>query len=404
MQQLKLLPILLGGDLNCYGMAAAFHEIGVSPSVALGRYRLGVTAYSRFVHQVIDDRMASTEGRISLIQEVFAKNPEFRPILIGCTDEYASFLIRNRHRFDGRFVIPSPPPYTEKYTDKAVFQSEAVNRGIPTPKSVVLLPGDPIPTSIPFLYPAVLKPCVSEEYWHHPFPGMRKVWFPRDRAEAVAIRQRIYDAGYRGSVLLQERIPVKDTDNYVLTVYCDRFARVRAAVFGHVLLEEHTPRGLGNHAAILTEPLPPVVAKLCALLEDIGYRGFANFDLLRHPEGGEYLALELNLRQGRSNHYMTAAGCNPASFIVLDYILGEELPMARYSEDILWHTLPLPLLLDAIGDTALVDRCRALAARGRTVSALWQRADLKGNPLRRLFLLEHERRLRRRLRRGGGGE
>ena len=401
METQKILPILLGGDLNCYGMAAAFFEIGTAPSVALGRYRLGVTAYSRFVHQVIDDRMGSTEGRISLIHEVFDAHPEASPILIGCTDEYASFLIRNRHRFDRRFAIPSPPPYTEKYADKAVFFKEAARRGIPTPKSVVLLPGDPIPASVPFLYPAVLKPCVSEEYWHHPFPGMRKVWFPQDRAEAVAIRQRIYGAGYRGSLLLQERIPARDTDNYVLTVYCDRFARVRAAVFGHVLLEEHTPRGLGNHAAILTEALPPVADELCTLLEEIGYRGLANFDLLRHPATGELLTLELNLRQGRSNHYITAAGCNPASLIVHDHILGEELPMADYSRDVLWHSLPLPLLFDAMEDKTLVAHCRSLAERGRAVSALWQRADLGGNLLRRLFLWEHERRIFRRLRRGG---
>ncbi len=402
MEQIKLLPILLGGDLNCYGMAAAFYELGVYPSVALGRYRLGVTAHSRFVRQVIDGRMESTEGRISLIYEVFAAHPECRPILIGCTDEYSTFLIRNRHRFDARFIIPSPPPYTEKYADKAVFYREALKRGIAAPRSIVLHPGDPIPTSVPFLYPAVLKPCVSEDYWHHPFPGMRKVWFPRDRAEAVAIRQRIYEAGYRGSLLLQERIPVKDTDNYVLTVYCDRFARARAAVFGRVLLEEHTPRGLGNHAAILTAQAPPVARKLCAFLEDIGYRGFANFDLLRHPEGDNYLTLELNLRQGRSNHYMTAAGCNPASLIVLDHILGEDLPMAEYAEDILWHTLPLSLLLDRVEDTALAAHCRTLGASGRAVSALWQHADLRRNPLRRLFLLEHERRIRKRL--CGGGD
>ncbi len=129
MEPKQILPILLGGDLNCYGMAAAFYEIGASPSYALGRVRLGVTSYSRFVRQVIDPRMASTEGRLSLIHEIRAAHPDKIPIVLGCTDEYASFLIRNRHRFDARFLIPSPPVYTERYADKAIFVREAARRG-----------------------------------------------------------------------------------------------------------------------------------------------------------------------------------------------------------------------------------------------------------------------------------
>ncbi|MBQ2719670.1 MAG: hypothetical protein IJF73_06340 [Clostridia bacterium] len=391
-----IVPILLGGDLNAYGMAAAFYEAGVFPSYALGRYRLGVTAHSRFIRQVIDGRMESDEGRLALLYEVAAHHPDSAFIVLGCTDEYASFLVRSRSRLDGRFILPSPPPEALSYADKAIFARTMHERGIRVPRTVVLSEGEAVPESVPFCYPAVLKPAVSEDYWHAPFPAMRKVWFPDTRAAAEETVRRIRQAGYRGGLLLQERIPASDTDNGVLTVYCDRRARATAAVYGRVLLEEHTPRGLGNHAAILTAPPPPVSEALVAFLEEIGYRGFANFDLLADPHGGEPYVLEMNLRQGRSNQYMLAAGCNPAALILADRVAGAEPPCIYSKSEVVWHSVPLSLVEAGLPEGELLDHVRRLVAAGRSVSALGHRADLRKNLWRRLFLWEHERRIRKR--------
>ena len=391
-----IVPILLGGDLNAYGMATAFYEAGIFPSYALGRYRLGVSGHSRFVKQVIDRRMEHDEGRRALILETADHHPGARFVLLGCTDEYSAFLIRNAYRFDRRFIIPSPLERMLRYADKCCFIEEMKRREVPTPSTLVIEGEEAIPESVPFCYPAVLKPTNSEEYWNHPFRGMRKVWFPETRAEAEAIRQRIRKAGYRAPLLLQERIPVKDTDNYVLTVYCNRFAKVKAAVFGRVLLEEHTPRGLGNHAAILTGAPPTICKKLLGFLEEIGYCGFANFDLLFDKRRGGYLVLEMNLRQGRSNHYMLASGCNPASLILADRLDNEDPPCFVSHREVVWHSVPLSVVEAGIADKELRERVRALAATGRSVSALGQRADLRKNLWRRLFLLEHERRIRKR--------
>ena len=57
---------------------------------------------------------------------------------------------------------------------------------------------------------------------------------------------------------------------------------------GHVLLEEHTPTGIGNHAVIITEPHEETELKLKALLEDIGYTGFSNFDMKYDEKDGKY--------------------------------------------------------------------------------------------------------------------
>ena len=54
----------------------------------------------------------------------------------------------------------------------------------------------------------------------------------------------------------------------VLTSYSDRNGKVKMMCLGHVLLEEHTPHGLGNHAVIITEPNEELMMKVKNLLED----------------------------------------------------------------------------------------------------------------------------------------
>lgn len=395
---MNILPILLGGDLNCYSMALAFYEAGCPRSFALGRYRLGVTSFSRIVEQRLDPEMKNDAGRHRLINRLVSEYPDKTPILMGCTDEYASFLIREEAAFDGRFVIPSPPPSMLKYANKSVFMDTCKRYGIAVPRTVVLHVGEIVPNDLPFAYPIVLKPALSEEYWHHPFLGMRKVWFPQSRHEALTICDKIRRAGYCGALLLQKRLEIADSDNYVLTTYSDRLGRVCAAAYGRVLLEEHTARGLGNHAAILTQKMPEMCYKILSFLDDIGYRGFANFDLVKDPESGRYFVFEMNLRQGRSNHYMTAAGLNPAALVIADRVRGQKMGFAEASADIFWHSVPREVIYSQLKDAALRRHLHDLTNMGRALSPFHMGVDLSKNPLRRLFVMEHERRIRKRCR------
>lgn len=387
---MEFLPILLGGDLNAYGMALAFRQLGIYPSVALGRYRIGVTSHSRIVRQIVDPRMQCDAGRREMIKKVAEKHPEKRPILIGCTDEYASFLIRERDGFPPHYIVPSPSVAHSRLADKAVFYEFCKTRGLKTPATVVLRAGEAVPAVLPFSYPIVLKPAESETYWHHPFEGMKKVWFPSDSGEASDVVRRMRQAGYDGAILLQERLLVEDSDNYVLTVYADRTGRVRGAGFGRVLLEEHTPKGLGNHAAILTEPMPPIAKRLVAVLEDIGYCGFANFDFLK-PKGEDFYILEMNLRQGRSNHYLTAAGLNPAE-LILEGEEGTERPFFACRPNVFWHSYPTGVVYSQQTDGALLRRLKELECAGRAVTP-WHTGAESGSLLRWLYVFLHEKRM-----------
>jgi D-aspartate ligase len=110
---------------------------------------------------------------------------------------------------------------------------------------------------------------------------------------------------------------------YVLTAYSDGEGKVRMMCLGHVLLEEHTPKGLGNHCAIITEQNKALMEKYKAFLEEIGFVGFSNFDIKYDNRDGSYRAFEINTRQGRSNYYVTSSGNNIARLVVSDRVTGD---------------------------------------------------------------------------------
>ena len=386
---MEVLPILLGGDLSAYGMALAFYEMGVRHSVALERYRAGVTAHTRLLTQICDERMKTDEGRLALICEIANKNKRKRPIVIGCTDEYAAFLIRCRERLPSEFIVPVPRASALRYADKAALAAACEVRGIPTPAAIYLRGDEEVPSALPFAYPAVLKPASAEEYWRHPFDGMKEVWLPRTAREAEGIRRRIRGAGYRGTLLLEERLTASDSDTYVLTAYSSRTGQVGAVAFGRVLLKDRSPRGLGAPAAILTMPPPPICRKIVSFLNGIGYCGFSNFDFVRPAGSREYYALGMNLHQGHSNHYMTAAGVNPASLLLRDYVSGGGAAPTCAVPDVFWHRVSPAAVYALLDDGALMGHLKALAGAGRSAS-LFDAEASEESLWRRLYLRMHE--------------
>ena len=75
-------------------------------------------------------------------------------------------------------------------------------------------------------------------------------------------------------MILQEFIPGDDTHMRVMTSYSDRQGRVRMMCLGHVLLEEHSPHGIGNHAVILTDYDAALSETVKTLLNGLHYTGF----------------------------------------------------------------------------------------------------------------------------------
>ncbi|MBQ3527664.1 MAG: ATP-grasp domain-containing protein [Clostridia bacterium] len=393
----EIIPVFLGADLNCYNFARAFHEAYGVKSYAFGRYEISATKYSKIINfKVVPD----IDNEDTMIRELtaFAKEHEgARLFLFGCTDDYAAMIIRKKGELP-QYIAPSPS--ADLYTSiqkKAEFYEVCEKYGIPYPDTVVL---SKVPSvdevgaeALGFEYPIVVKPSSSVDYWKFPFDGMKKVYFATDAEDTVRIAKEIYGAGYPDKLILQKIIHGGDSHMRVLTAFSDENGKVRAMCLGHTMIEEHTPKGLGNHAAIVTEPVTDYAfaENIKRMLEDLGYTGFSNFDIKYTGEGDDFRVFEINLRQGRSNFYVTACGMNIARLAVEKYTDGGD--DCTLNDNVhFWHFVPASVAFEYTEDKELVKRAKELRKAKKSTSSLLYKFDLTMNPLRTVCVLEMLRR------------
>ncbi len=385
----EIIPVLLGGDLNTYNLARAFDEAYSIKSRVFGRYPLSATKYSSLIIPSYDPNLNNADVLADTLTKFAAEHEGAEFALFGCTDDYVSLIIELREsgRIPDSYKAPHPSMgMRDMFAEKADFYEKCGAYGIPHPKTLIIKNADELPRdlhALGFEFPIVIKPSSSAEYWHHEFPDMYKVFFAESQADAESIVSRIYGSGYDRRVIIQERVPGTDGSMRVLTTYSGSDGKVKMMCLGHVLLEEHTPHGLGNHAAIITDHDPAITAPFRAMLDDVGYTGFCNFDIRYDARDGRYLALDMNLRQGRSNYYVTAAGANVAELVVRDLIFGEDIEFIETDREVLWRSIPFSIV-KKYADQELAKRASALMRDGRAVHSFYYAPDLRRRPQRAL--------------------
>lgn len=394
----KITPVLLGADLNCYNVARAFHMAYGVKSYAFGRYAVSATKYSRIVNFHCVPEIDNDAVMLDTLHRFADAHLGEKLVLFGCTDDYVSMIIRNHDELSD-FICPYPPAsLLDSISKKAEFYETCDKFGIPHPDTVVLTKkttaADISADKLGFDYPIIVKPSSSVDYWKHPFDGMKKVYVADNAEMAEKIINDIYDAGYPEKMILQEFIAGGDSQMRVFTAFSDKDGHVRAMCLGHTMLEEHTPKGLGNHAAIVTEPVSefPIAEKLRAMLESIGYTGFSNFDIkLREGTKDDFRVFEVNLRQGRSNFYVTSAGINIAK-LAAETFESSGTDCVSCDRRIFWHHIPRSVAYKYTEDRALVETAKQLDREGLGYSSVWYPPDLKMNPLRFICVAEQLRR------------
>lgn len=393
-----IVPVLLGADLNCYNIARAFHmKYGVK-SYAFARYAISATKYSRIVHFTCVPDIDTDSVMLDTLHRFADAHIGDRMVLFGCTDDYVAMIIRNREELSD-FVIPYPPKeMLTTVSKKAEFYEMCDKFGIPHPDTVVLTDkttADALsPEKLGFSYPIIVKPSSSVDYWKHSFNGMKKVYTADSPERAAEIVNEIYSSGYPEKIILQEFIAGGDSQMRVFTCFSDEHGKVRAMCLGHTMLEEHTPKGLGNHAAIVTEPVSslPIADKIKDMLEALGYTGFSNFDIkLREGTKDDFRVFEINLRQGRSNFYLTSAGLNVA-YLANEVYESYGNDCNKVENVVFWHHIPKSTAYKYTEDKALVEKAKKLAREGREYSSVWYTPDMRFNPLRIVCVLEQLRR------------
>ena len=340
-------PLLFGGDINVYSVARAFHEAYGVRSVCYGKFATGPAYGSTIIdYRVCPDNEDAATFRKNVAQ-VAGEFPDKTVLVIGCGDSYVKLAAENKDQFPPNCLAATVSgELINTLIHKEKFYALCDQYGIDHPDTFIYRPEMGHDFTLPFQPPYICKPANGVAYWEHPFPGNEKVFICRDRQHLETVLDKVYASGYPDTMIIQDFIPGDDSYMRVLTNYSDRNGKVKFMCLGHVLLEEHSPHGIGNHAVIITEHDEALSLKIKAMLEDLHFTGFSNFDIKYDQRDGKYKAFEINCRQGRSNYYVTGAGHNIARLVVEDRIEHRELPLLITSNRSLWRMVPKKVAFD----------------------------------------------------------
>ncbi len=344
--------VLLGTDIGIYGYARAFHQrYGVKATV-ISRVIAGPIKNSRIIDTVDLGPEAKREETLAELERQGRERAARgrTTLLLSNADTFSRMLSDQADWLRQWYVVPAVEgPVLDMIADKIEFGRVCAELGIPTPRTLVqdFTGADDAgwaPDEVDLTFPVVAKPAIGAAYEGLVFEGKKKI-FKVDSAEQLrTIFGLIREAGFRDRFVVQELIPGDDTAMRSITAYVDQRGEVTLLASAQVLLQEHQPLAIGNPAAMVTTAFPEIMAQAERLLQHVGYRGFANFDVKLDPRDGVMKFFEVNPRIGRNNYYVTAAGANVAEFIVTDLIENKPHDKVVVTNEVLYSVLPQPLL------------------------------------------------------------
>ena len=372
-----LLPVLLGSDANVYGMARSFYmEYGVT-SLAIGKGALAATANSRLVKMAVVEPNLEDDAVFARTLTDFARAHSGKTlVLVSCGDNYTGLMARNRAALEPfyKFACPTPELVAELDT-KEFFYKACERHGLSYPRTFGCTNENYKTVELPFSFPCIIKASNSVAYWNCRFPHKKKVFVAYNREEFDAITAAIYSSSYQDNLVLQEYIPGDDNCMRVLNCYSGLDHKVKLMALGRPLLEEQTPEGIGNYAAIMNVRDDELMEKMKAFLEDVGWEGFSNFDMKYDARDGKYKLFEMNPRQGRSSFFVTASGYNLAKWLVEDVVEHKEQGLTIADAHHLWMIAPAGILKKHLKDEALLAQAMELMRQGKVSHQLFCKED-----------------------------
>ena len=377
MDMKDLLPVLLGSDANVYGMARSFYmEYGVT-SLAIGKGALAATANSKLVKMAVVEPNLEDDAVFVRTLTDFAKAHAGKTlVLVSCGDNYTGLMARARAALEPyyKFACPTPELVAELDT-KEFFYKACERHGLSYPRTFGCTNENYKTVELPFPFPCIIKASNSVAYWNCKFPHKKKVFVAYNKEEFDAITAAIYSSSYQDNLVLQEYIPGDDNCMRVLNCYSGLDHKVKLMALGRPLLEEQTPEGIGNYAAIMNVRDDELMEKMKAFLEDVGWEGFSNFDMKYDARDGKYKLFEMNPRQGRSSFFVTASGYNLAKWLVEDVVEHKEQELTIADAHHLWMIAPAGIIKKYLKDEALLAEAKELMRQGKVSHQLFCKED-----------------------------
>lgn len=397
-QEQKVTPVLLGSDMNVYGMARSFYEITGQPVDAYARVQLAPTRFSKIVTVHTIDNFDSDPTFINTMNQLKDKyrHVDGKVLLIACGDTYAELVSKHKDELSDVFICPYVDyDLLKQLNDKESFYKICDKYGLLYPKTKIItkkMYETKAGLTVPFDFPVALKPADSVEWLNINFEGRKKAFIIHSQAEFLNIISKIYDNGYTSDVILQDFIPGDDSNMRVLNAYVDHNHHVKMMCLGHPLLEDPTPGSIGNYVAIIPEYNQDIYDRMQKFLEEINFTGFANFDMKFDRRDNTFKLFEINIRQGRSSFFVTLNGYNLAKWLIEDYVTGDldDQPTVYGNKDVtkykLWLGVPKNVFEKYAAPNDAKNEAMHLLSKGQYETTVFYDKDMS---LKRRLLLNY---------------
>lgn len=389
-------PVIVGGDLGSYAVGREFYEAFGVRSYCIAPDPINAIARSAAFEVVPQQRMDAEHVRDAILG--IARREAGRRLLVTSNNDIhvASLAKIKGDLPDSVRVIVAPEEAIAAINNKETFDRLAREHGIRVPRTVAArLDGSPVePWDGEF--PVIVKAASSGEYLPVRAKGFDKVYLVESQERLDDLFRRLREAGFSGTMLMQQTVFGDDTFKRSLTLYLDRNGRPVLNTGAQVLLEDHKPDMIGNPVTMVTRDLSVDGEACVRLLQAVGWRGPANFDLKVDERTGETYVFECNPRLGRNSYYVSASAANPMWLAALDLIDEKDLELHTHRETTLYSVVPLRLALRYL-DGELLSEARSLIRSGRAVNptvAPFER-DLRRNLVEAAVRLNYYRKFKK---------
>nr|WP_205091549.1 carboxylate--amine ligase [Thalassobacillus pellis] len=317
----------------------ANYYIGLSTIRCLGMHGVHVAAvdygtegtygfHSKYLSEMLvgPHYKKDPEGLLTFLID-YAKKQSSPPVLIPTADPYVEFMDEHLDELRKFYLIPQTEQgLYMKMMDKGALHKLATEHGVRVPETVAA--DDPefmgkVREIIKF--PCLVKPVDSPAFVSKFRQKLFKVYDEQELKEKV---KQAKDEDLE--VIIQRIIPGFDDHMYTFDAYLNQDSKVTHWVTCQKLRQ--FPINYGASVYTQQKYIPELYDIGAKFLEGAKYKGFAEMELKKDAETGEYYLIEVNVRITNLNSLLFKTGIN-FPYITYRELIGDPLDSKAVKED-----------------------------------------------------------------------
>ena len=336
----KFRSLIIGSDINAYYLARCYHEFTGEKAdllalISQGEKPFAYTRFTKILNIKYVENLWDEQVFLSEINDYYEAHKDEKILLVSSNETYGEYIAKNKDDLKDKFYFNYPSVELQRtLVNKELFYKTYADSVLNLPRTVYFdcKSDTEIPKTLNF--PVIVKPANVILFKHITFKGKKKIYRFETIEELEEVIGYFKNSDYDDTLIIQEYIPGDDSHLFDAVVYADKDSKVKLCSFAQIGLQEHSPRMIGNAAVLINGysqfgGVDEQIGKIVKFIEDIGYQGFAEFDMKYDAREDKYKVMEINARQGRCSYYITPCGYNLIEVLYRDLILNGDMEFSK---------------------------------------------------------------------------